>query len=359
MKDEPKIEKEENNSYYIVKQKRGINYDKCEEDEGSYAEARRKGIPLTREKYSPETKIIVARFAKNHIARLAADKYGIPVGTIRRWLSRFNRLGRAAFGDIESVDIGSGDLSNKLKYEKLKSEKSNAPEYIKSECVKYEKSKSYKSENMATSSEISSVTKSHIRLNTNNSKLPKVEGWEKVNLISPSLRLWSAKEGMKNGCKKTAASIGVADSTLQRWMSAYRTKGEEAHIFKTNVKYYSGSDNKGRGSGVCIFSLQYKKDIIDRAVKENNSKVAFEVGISPDTITKWKKKLNYPIVKEEGEIPVPDWYKSSKRKRAQEYSIVERCAGGRWEFDEGVSEVPPLPMGGENIYSEIDGIYLD
>ena len=82
------------------------------------------------------------------------------------------------------------------------------------------------------------ITASHIRVKARDSKLPKVAGWEKVNLISPTLRLWAAKEGAKNGCRLTAQEIGVNPSTIRAWVTAYQTMGEEAHIFKTNVNRY-------------------------------------------------------------------------------------------------------------------------
>ena len=192
------------------------------------------------------------------------------------------------------------------------------------------------------------LTVKHVRLNPSNPKLPNVEGWEKVNLISPSLRLWAAKEGIKNGCQKTAISVGVSNNTLQRWISAYKTMGDEAHIFKTNYKRYSGVFNGGRGKGVEIYSEHDKKEIIDKALKVNNrTRVAYRLGISPGTITQWMKKLNYPPKKylysnelDEG-IPLPDWYSNKcKPKPKHKRMHKERSEFKRWKFIEPMGEAP-------------------
>ena len=157
------------------------------------------------------------------------------------------------------------------------------------------------------------VTKSHLRLSIDASKLPtSVLGWEKVNLISPSLRLWAAQEGINKGSRKTAELVGVSEESVHRWMAAYRTMGKEAHLFKTNVKRYCGAVNQGRGRGINIYSVEAKKEIIDKALIDGRTKVAYEHGISPNTITQWKNRLNYPVKQE---IPLPYWYDNTTRKR--------------------------------------------
>ena len=375
----PKIEGENSNrSYYIVK-KRGCENIHEDDYESSYTEARRKGIKLTREKYSPETKVIVAKFAKNHIARLAADRYSIPVGTIRRWLSKYNRLGSAAFlldGEPVPQDnkftLKTQILAPPKKEKQVTMTPENRGNVCKSEDNEVKEEKEIKGEvedmkDLGDSDLKGTLTTSHIRLNRRNPKLPNVEGWEKVNLISPSLRLWAAQEGMKKGCNSTAALVGVSNETLKKWMMAYQYMGKEAHIFKTNVKYYSGPDNAGRGEGVVLFSLQFKKDIIDKSLVQGRCKVAFENGISPDTISRWKSKLKYPNKQSEDNVPLPSWYKKPKKKKSTAgYPVAERCAGGKWEFVEPFNERnQPINLSAARVpvvdpsNDVVDGIYLD
>ena len=379
MKAELNKEQGESNSFYVTKRAVQKIYDLHEDYDGTYTEARKKGIKLPREKYSPETKIIVAKYAKNHISKLAADRYSIPVGTIRRWLSLYNRLGNSAFYEQKEVlpDLYNGVKQEydecsmtprsipKLDGETSSSYRAEAEEIHKRREQERKLDEGFETDDFFQTDDISNsaqnITKTHIRLNTADSKLPDVEGWEKVNLISPSLRLWAAQEGIKAGKRETAAKVGVNISTLNRWMFAYKTMGEEAHLFKQNRRYYSGAENGGQRKGVCIYSTEFKKQIIDRALKESGYKVAYEIGISPDTITKWKKKLSYPRVVGDKNIQVPSWYNNPKWNRAQQESpVIERFTGERWELFDGSPHSPSHTLHAatpdENL---VDAVYLD
>ena len=315
--------KTEVKDYYIVKK----HHDEAtEENEGSLEQQF-----MTRRSckyYSPETKIEAVKFAKNNLPKDAAFKYKIPLRTIRRWIQEYKIGGKTAFyefandvplkinkqivddGNIyeEGITTGNASIGNIRE--------------IKDESVLNSGHKNNISRNIEdreTEEAPISLTDKHLRLNPTHNKLPEVEGWEKVSLISPSLRLWAAQESLKQGCQKIAISIGVSDVTVQRWVAAYKTLGEEAHIFKINVKRYSGSVNNGRGRGVELFNDKDKKEIIDRVLREGRTKVALLLGISPNTITHWRKKLNYPPKEVEYEVeegvPVPAWY-SNGRSRA-------------------------------------------
>ena len=336
MKREPRIER---GGHYIVRRRRFTPIQE-EEYEGSFKETkegRRKGVRLTRLTYSPETKVIVSKFAQNHVTRLAADRYSIPIGTIRRWLAMYNRRGNAAFQ--EEGMLPSENNVPKLTTDTLISEKKE--ENSVNSCNgegnegKDETEKSIKEEITSKESDIlpmpneddiskGSVTKCSIGSSPNDSKLPNIESWQKINLVSPSLRLWAAKEAIEKGCKYTAAQVGVKRDTVKNWVIAYRTMGTEAHIFKTNVKHYSGSDNAGRGHGVCIYSNEFKKAIIDKSLVEGRVKVAYENGISPDTISTWKTKLNYRVKESKwGDFPFPRANKIIKGKKDTGYPIAE------------------------------------
>ena len=143
-------------------------------------------------------------------------------------------------------------------------------------------------------------------------------GYEKVNLISPSLRLWAAKDSIKNGARQTAATIGVNHSTVRQWVSAYRAVGDKAHIFQTHDKPHCLSENSL--AGFSRFTTEAKFEIIDRAMKENSTKVAYEYGIAPKTILKWKRKFNCPTLQRAViDYPVPDWYQKNKKTRHEKY----------------------------------------
>ena len=104
---------------------------------------------------------------------------------------------------------------------------------------------------------------------------------------------------------------------MRRWVSAYRIMGEEAHIFKVIQKRYSGADNRGGNKGVSKFSIKNKMDIIDRCGgSKGMCEVAYECGISPDTIGKWKRELNYPcVVRREKEYKIPRRKLNERKER--------------------------------------------
>ena len=112
----------------------------------------------------------------------------------------------------------------------------------------------------------------------------------RTNLISPPLRLWSAKDAMKNGCKMTATTLGISCATVRRWLAIYQTHGDSANIFQLGhldaIPVLDGGKKNPK------FSLEAKREVTERAKRENPVQVAYEYGIHPDTITKWRRKIN-------------------------------------------------------------------
>ena len=291
------------------------------------------GIKIERDRYSPETKIIVSKYAQDNISKLAAERYSIPVSTIRRWLAHYNRLGASAFYEdkeflpdlyygiqpelaekldnidnmdnrgntrnIENIGNIGGNIGNIENSENISEvDNINIEDLNTENNVENNKYSKYNKYNKYTNNRI--YTNNPPRTQTQPPNPPpepiiphSTTTWEKINLISPSLRLWAAKRALTTGRRETANTVGVNISTLNRWVFAYKTMGSRAHLFLCNRKRYSGADNQGDRKGVCVYSTMFKKDIIDKAMRETTFKVAYEAGISPDTITKWKKKLNY------------------------------------------------------------------
>ena len=292
----------EANKYFKLKDQ---DYDYKHSERMDYCGREYKYTP---NKYSKDTKYKVARFAKKYRVQLAEEKYNIPKSTVQRWVELFNKNGPGAF-------FKKGERIPDIKREEdpqITEEYPQIPPKKQSKHIKYTEIEDEEDDQMADD-----LLETHINLDINDAKLPNLEGWKKMSLISPSLRLWAAKEGIKVGENKKSVSdkIGVNISTLNKWILAYKTMGREAHLFKYNRKLYTGSDNGGR-VGVTRFSIQFKKDAIDRALKEGTLKVGFQLGISPDTICKWKKILSYPkpVLDECHNIKVPHWwYEENKR----------------------------------------------
>ena len=340
----------ETNKFFLLKdnKRKNSNYDDFVEKP---TDRWLRNYKYTPNKYSKETKYKIATYAKQFTVRIAADKYNIPKTTVQSWIEPFNKYGAAAFfkkGEkIPEVKDGEEPVIEEVYPEIPNIQKKGGKEKI----IYEEDEESY--EDPLNSA--NNLTRSHIRIDMNKSKLPDVEGWKKIHLIAPSLRLWAAKEGLKENIEKKALSeqIGVNISSLNKWIYAYKVMGAEAHIFKTNRKLYSGIDNGGR-YGVTKFSLQFKKEAIDRSLTEGTFKVGFELGISPDTIRKWKKILSYPrpIVDECENIVVPDWYAEGSR-----YSIrggsenSQNYTHRRNSFRRESRDITQI--------EEVDSIYLD
>ena len=271
--------------------------------------------------YSADLRREVAELAQKQGITQVCQKYGIPGNTVRDWKSKYINLEKTSFFHDDPLypdpiliqdkrvkkQVFEGTREN-MKVEVPECKKEGGEDnniYIHIEGVN--QTQTHKTRVIPPPAfqqrEVMELTTRHITLDRSNSKLPAVAGFEKVTLISPTLRLWAAKEGIKNGVIQTALLIGVNRSTVQRWVAAYKSMGEEAHIFKTTVKYYSGEENKGSRNGITKFTAEFKNKVCTRAMKESANKVAFQYGISPDTITKWKKKLNFPKVDYFYELP--------------------------------------------------------
>ena len=231
-------------------------------------EEQRYKFPKSRKKYMPETKIEACRYARTYKAKEAGAKFGIPPYTIKHWLSLYNKFGNSAFlAEGEIISIKEGPMTPI--YNPKPQNPQNPGEFVEGSVVE-----------VASDEEGEGGQ----------------DGWKNLNLVSPSFRLWSAKEGARKGVTLTANSIGVPDSTVRRWVSAYRAKGEEAHIFKANVKRYKGPRTLRN-----TFSYEFKQEMVSRAGNgESSSKVAYENGISPDTITKWKRTMSLENSVDEG-----------------------------------------------------------
>ena len=127
---------------------------------------------------------------------------------------------------------------------------------------------------------------------TNSPKPPKIQ--RATYEISPYRRLWIAREAIEKGCKVTASAMGLSRSAISRWVCAYRIKGSQAHIFKINCNRWREDHEvkNDKGRWACKFSIQEKQRIIEEVERgKSNVQVAFECGLSPDTIGKWRKEL--------------------------------------------------------------------
>ena len=161
-----------------------------------------------------------------------------------------------------------------------------------------------------------------ICVTANTFRLPSgLKAHEKINFIFPALRLNCVKDALRYGNQQAAKAIGVNCSTIRRWVAAYKIMGEEAHIFKVVQKRYKGAENRGGTHGVSKFSLQDKMDIIDRCGDSNGVNVAFQLGMCPDTIGRWRKQLNY--------------YGGWKKKNREKQRLCRRI-----QFENRTKEIP-------------------
>ena len=267
-------------------------------------------------RYTKQMKIEVVKAAKEKQARRVAEENGIPEGTVKRWVAEYNKQGESAFDPppIPQLCIPSNWSDTDLK-PSMRGNTSTAP---------------------VPTPMPQSTEGGGCKLPTN------LEGYKKLNFISPQFRLYAVKQGLLHGINEASNSVGISASCLRRWIGAYKACGEDSHIFHVHVKRYCGEFNKGKG--VIAFTLEQKKDILAKALRGNFTEVAYSLGMSPDTIGKWRKQLMPRVKKEEGE--------SLLATSAGEVEVIKR--GPRRKHVEVVI-ANANTEGGE----EIDGIYLD
>ena len=114
----------------------------------------------------------------------------------------------------------------------------------------------------------------------------------------PELRLRGALIALRTGTTATAKSMGISTSTVQRWVTAYKARGRDAHIFKDGpcLRYEDPLLNKGKWEGIQNFTVLQKMEILEggAAREKSNATLAYEMGFSPDTIGKWRRCFGHP-----------------------------------------------------------------
>ena len=154
--------------------------------------------------------------------------------------------------------------------------------------------------------------------------------------ISPAFRLSKAIEATKYGTREISDKIGVSQSTVRRWMTAYRTVGEYAHIFQEQPKNGGSANttmnnknsmNTSRKNYFYKYSEEEKQEILDQVevFGKNMLQVAFECGLGSNTIAQWRRAF-----KEEKEIKEEEDL-SAEMKRNEEM----RATRGSLENVEG------------------------
>ena len=325
--------------------------------------------------YTKQEKIEVVKTAKDQQYKRASEQHGVPIGTVNRWLADYNKCGEAAFDpppvsklrlpsnwspamvipDLHRYSNGiilTGGTTGIPDPEDYKYKvEGDAIKEVKEEDSQNKDTDQDNKDNMDNKENTStSPTKKRAPpkkkavppLGEGCCKLPTgIEGYKKLNFISPQFRLYAVKQGNAHGAKKAADAVGINESTMRRWMRAYKACGEDSHIFHVHVKRYVGGDNQGHG--VVAYDMQQKDEIMDKAAKGDLVEVAYTLGLCPDTIAKWRKKYRpetVPYLKR-----APGWKKNKNKNKKKNKRTLQAEEERRNKEFEAAGE-------------EVEGIYL-
>ena len=98
----------------------------------------------------------------------------------------------------------------------------------------------------------------------------------KQSEISPSFRLFAARQATKVGVERTASTLQISACDLRKWVEAYRVVGADAYIFNNwlNKKFNNQLD---------------KKKVALETLKESSLLVRHKYGVELSTLKRWRE----------------------------------------------------------------------
>ena len=182
--------------------------------------------------YPKELKLEAIKMAKATNCNKAAAEYKLARNTLKNWVTSYDQKGESAFDLQGSQELhiptnwGSADM-----------------DFLELRDNKYDKCV------VAPPSHNQQIAKA---------EGSNLQGHKNTNFITPEFRLKAIKEALVHGVKSTAANIGVNEASMWRWMGAYKTQGEEAHIFhmhrgsRKRLNNNNGSNNNNELTSTTI-----------------------------------------------------------------------------------------------------------